>query len=603
MLAAVGVPVPNTAHAVSVSLPSWKATVGYEEGEDWVVSKMQTGYPRFFIHLTIQELEKEILKLYGRSGESVMLFPSQATAKTCVAFFYSKIEALGTGVVHTLRLEPVNTDNIGHATTFSGLSCVFFPKEYFSVAKQVWQHTGDGISSRRGEFCLKALKDGILRPVTAQPRPAPEDLYTKGPRRYQRPGSRNGIVRDVSPPTDAATNGTTADGEDKDHNQFVEERFGRNLNVKLASQAKLAIRRRISGCLIDDAELEQALAKSPNNCDRRQKGLAEDDVYLYPCGMSSIFNTHRILMANAQAKGQEPRKSICFGFPYIDTLKILEKWGPGCIFYGHGSAACLDDLERRLEAGERFLGLFTEFPSNPLLNSADLQRIRILADKYDFAVVVDETIGNFTNVDVLSRADVAVSSLTKVFSGDSNVMGGSCVLNPQSKWYTELKQTMAREYEDNYWAEDAVFMERNSRDFISRSERINQNTEAVATTLQHCPFVKQVYYPKCSPSRPNYDACRTPNGGYGGLLSVTFQHPEQAVAFFDALAVQKGPSLGTNFTLACPYTVLAHYAEMEWASQWDVEPDLVRLSVGLEEPAELASKVDRALKAAESIKV
>lgn len=33
-------------HAVSVSLPTWRANVGYEEGEDWVVSKMEIGYPR-----------------------------------------------------------------------------------------------------------------------------------------------------------------------------------------------------------------------------------------------------------------------------------------------------------------------------------------------------------------------------------------------------------------------------------------------------------------------------------------------------------------------------------------------------------------------------
>jgi cystathionine gamma-synthase len=37
---------PDTAHAVSVSLPTWKANVGYEEGEDWVVKRMTTGYPR-----------------------------------------------------------------------------------------------------------------------------------------------------------------------------------------------------------------------------------------------------------------------------------------------------------------------------------------------------------------------------------------------------------------------------------------------------------------------------------------------------------------------------------------------------------------------------
>ena len=114
----------------------------------------------------------------------------------------------------------------------------------------------------------------------------------------------------------------------------------------------------------------------------------------------------------------------CCSFPYIDTLKILEKFGPGCLFYGFGSSEDLDDLEKRLESGETYLALFTEFPGNPLLKSPDLRRIRELADKYHFVVVIDETVGNFLNVNVLPYADIVVSSLTKVFSGDSNVMGG-----------------------------------------------------------------------------------------------------------------------------------------------------------------------------------
>lgn len=78
----------------------------------------------------------------------------------------------------------------------------------------------------------------------------------------------------------------------------------------------------------------------------------------------------------------------------------------------------------------RILALFCEFPSNPLLRSPDLIRIRELADKYGFFIVVDETIGNFINVEVATYADIVVSSLTKIFSGDANVMGGRlvCVL-------------------------------------------------------------------------------------------------------------------------------------------------------------------------------
>jgi cystathionine gamma-synthase len=269
-------------------------------------------------------------------------------------------------------------------------------------------------------------------------------------------------------------------------------------------------------------------------------------------------------------------------FPYIDTLKIVEKFGPGSLFYGFGSAEELDDLEKRLETGERFLALFTEFPGNPLLRSPDLERIRSLADKYDFYVVIDETVGNFLNVNVLPYSDIVVSSLTKIFSGDSNVMGGryvrsrchsisllkadSLVLNPKAKHYKELKRTWTADYEDNHWAEDSIFLERNSRDFVKRIERINTNAEAICDVLQahprgrrHCPIdfvhhlmtrtVKQVYYPKLSETRPLYDKCRTANGGYGGLLSATFHRKEDAAAFFDNLDALKGPSLGTNFTL------------------------------------------------------
>jgi cystathionine gamma-synthase len=58
--------------------------------------------------------------------------------------------------------------------------------------------------------------------------------------------------------------------------------------------------------------------------------------------------------------------------------------------------------------------------------------------------------------------------------------------------------------------------------------------------------------------------------GFGGLFSLTFAGQRTAEAFYDALACATGPSLGTNFTLACPYTILAHYAELDWAAQYGV---------------------------------
>ena len=118
-------------------------------------------------------------------------------------------------------------------------------------------------------------------------------------------------------------------------------------------------------------------------------------------------------------------------FPYADTLKVLEKWGPGCHFFGQGLDSSIDELETILEAEQArspheppILALLTEFPSNPLLRSPDLSRLRTLADKYNFLIIIDDSIGNFVNVETLPFADMVVTSLSKIFSGDSNVMGG-----------------------------------------------------------------------------------------------------------------------------------------------------------------------------------
>ena len=60
-------------------------------------------------------------------------------------------------------------------------------------------------------------------------------------------------------------------------------------------------------------------------------------------------------------------------------------------------------------------------------------------------------------------------------------------MNPKSRNYKVLRETWSSLYEDNYWAEDAIFLERNSRDFVSRTIRINHNAEAVCEVLRTHP--------------------------------------------------------------------------------------------------------------------
>lgn len=573
-----------------------------------------TDSPRFFVHRSIKAFAADILAKHGQPGNNAMLFPTGTAAGRCLDFMKQRASSTELGL--SFRVLELALDSSSPKTSSSPvlrqlcprIFAVIYPEaEGQPLAKQYWQHTGDGVSSRRAEFCHSLFREGLLVPRTegVDKEPCPEAAAAaarpfKGPRRYQRPGSIDGIPT-LTPKSSASatTNGATAAAsENQESSLFLEERYGRNLDVSLVSGAKSAIRRRIAGAIAGDLEAATGETAPEEDMSANTRGihsLKEDDVYLFPCGMNAIYNAHRALLHSRPAA-----QSVNFGFPYVDTLKILQKFGHGCIFYGNGSAADLDDLHARLRSGEKILGVFCEFPGNPLLKCPDLARIRELADEFDFAIVVDETIGTFANINVLPAADIVVSSLTKIFSGDSNVMGGSAILNPESRLYPTLKKAMESVHEDNYWAEDVIFMERNSRDFASRVTRINANAEAICDILRQHPSVKDVYYPKFNPDRPVYDSFKLADGGYGGLLSVVFHDVPYAQAFYDAILTAKGPSLGTNFTLCSPYVVLAHYGELDWAKEFGVDPNLVRLSVGLEETSDLQKTFQDALTAANS---
>ena len=81
----------------------------------------------------------------------------------------------------------------------------------------------------------------------------------------------------------------------------------------------------------------------------------------------------------------------------------------------------------------------------------------------------------------------------------------------------------------------------------------------------------------------------------GGAL-ITFlprDAERRSPAVFDRLEVSKGPSLGTVFTLACPFTLLAHYTELEWAESCGVSRHLIRISVGIEDVQDILDDIER----------
>ncbi|KIM91325.1 hypothetical protein PILCRDRAFT_810588 [Piloderma croceum F 1598] len=584
----LGVPVPpSVAHAISVSLPTWRDNVGYMEGEKRVMDAMASGYPRFVVHFSVRKLARICEQKFGTQGEQCLLFPTQKTADHCRAFLVDQSSQSGSPVqarlvrylIHPKDERELASDDAGCRTApsqsrFAEVHIVLFPADIFPLARLCWQHTGMGISSRYAEHCLSLMPEYIKPSSHLQLTSSTEDLS----------GGKIDYLM----------------------NQRCD-----NLAVDSAAVAKSALRCRIASMVVRNNPVNFPV--------HEQTVVTEDDVFLFPTGMYAVWTAYELVVTTRPAA-----HTICFGFPYTDTHKILQKWGPGCHFFGHGLDTDIDELENILEQEQLkypsrppALALFTEFPSNPLLRSADLPRLRALADKYNFPIIIDETIGNFVNVSVLPYADIIVSSMSKIFSGSANVTGGSLTFNPAGRHYQQLKTRLTSLYEDVYFDEDVICMELNSRDLEKRTSVIDVNTEAVCDFLRShsiaggmsSSVIKDILYPKWI-TRDKYDHCRVKqrkrdvgeegrDGGFGGLFSITFTTAAASATFFDTLSCYKGPSLGTNFTLACPYTILAHYSELEWAAKYGVEETLVRISVGMEDKEALLRCMEAALKAAQ----
>lgn len=313
------------------------------------------------------------------------------------------------------------------------------------------------------------------------------------------------------------------------------------------------------------------------------QGASAEDVYLFPSGMAAVFTAYRLFQ-----RLRPESRSIQFGFPYVDNLKVQQRLSRvrpaerACSFFPHGTEADIDEVAR-LAATEKLLGLFVELPGNPLLGSPNVSRLSELSLRHDFPLLIDDTLAACVNLDTLPVADVVATSLTKYFSGAGNVLAGSIVLNRKRPYYDRLKTLLAEEFEDIFYGEDAIVLERNSRDFAERIPRINNNALRLVEFLAERPQVADVFYPS-RVDRANYERHLRPGGGFGGLFSVVLRDAAaKTERFFDALQIPKGPNLGTSFTLCCPFTILAHYRELDFAERCGISRHLIRVSVGTED--------------------
>lgn len=306
-------------------------------------------------------------------------------------------------------------------------------------------------------------------------------------------------------------------------------------------------------------------------------GATPEDTFIFTSGMAAICAVLRALPGMLDGK-----KTLQLEFPYVDSLKIQELFGHGVVYLNEATGESFDEALMRIRQGE-FAGVFTEVPSNPLLRTVDLRRVAEACKESSTPLIVDDSATGPFNVQALRYADVVTGSLTKWISGEGDIMAGMVSVRADSPVANALRASLTADATDSapLYIGDAEVLLSNLKGYTSRMKTVNANGVALAAWLLNHPAVAEVWHPSLRHTA-NYEAVMRKDGGYGGLLSFVLKNQKKTPKVYDSLRLNKGPSFGTPFTLVCPYTLLAHYHELEWAEGCGVSPNLLRVSCGLE---------------------
>ncbi|OBF63749.1 cystathionine gamma-synthase [Mycobacterium sp. 852002-51971_SCH5477799-a] len=237
--------------------------------------------------------------------------------------------------------------------------------------------------------------------------------------------------------------------------------------------------------------------------------------------------------------------------------------------------------------------IWAETPTNPLLSIADIAALAELGKQNSAKVLVDNTFASPALQQPLTLgADIVLHSTTKYIGGHSDVVGGALVTDDQ-----ELDEAFA--FLQNGTGAvpgpfDAYLTMRGLKTLVLRMQRHSENASAVADFLAGHRAVSTVLYPGLR-SHPGHEIAARQMRGFGGMVSVRMRGGRDAAR--DLCAKTKvfilAESLGGVESLIEHPSAMTHASTA--GSQLEVPDDLVRLSVGIEDIADLLADLDRAL--------
>lgn len=267
--------------------------------------------------------------------------------------------------------------------------------------------------------------------------------------------------------------------------------------------------------------------------------------------------------------------------------KDLAKLGIEAVFYDPTSVA---EVERLLDARTRLVWM--ESPGSTTMEVQDLPAIAAAAHRAGALVGCDNTWASPLNFKPLAHgADIVVEALTKFFSGHSDVLMGSITL-ADADHARALRATLGR-YGIGVSPDDCSLVLRGMETMPVRLAHASRVAADLVERFAADPAVAQVLYPP-RPDSPGHALWRRDFTGASSVFSVVFQpqavpHVAGALDTLETFAI--GASWGGTRSLMAPMPVRRFRTARPW-----VGDDLVlRVSIGLEDPADLAADIDRFL--------
>lgn len=286
---------------------------------------------------------------------------------------------------------------------------------------------------------------------------------------------------------------------------------------------------------------------------------------------------------------------VCADSLYGATCSLLtgplRRWGLGVTFVDArepGNVARAIGPETKL--------VYLESPSNPTLRLVDLEAVAQVAHDRGVPVAVDNTFATSVNQQPLALGvDLVVYSATKYISGHGDTLGGA-VLGSRDF----IRQVRQAEILVGAALSplNAFLLLRGTMTLPLRVERHNANALAVARWLQEHPRVLRVHYPGLE-SHPQHDLAREQMRGFGGIVSFEVEDDEAARRVANAVRLFAiAVSLGDVRSLISQPASMTHRGLSPQArAAAGITGGLIRLSVGLEDAADLIADLAQALEA------